>query len=171
MRKLILFKADKGEIQKYRSETATTVGESFYRVANAGSVPSLIDTIAEHYCSSNKPVPEPGYRLTETVPDDQESFRDSGWEVVRVDEYTPDIPYPQGAEFGSIYICYCAYKPLAPEDTWTKKAHRIAPSLDSFGGDKAAYEKWLESQPVAMQEESKAVTNWMETQVKQHAEV
>ena len=83
MRKLILFKADRGEIEKYRQHTETRVGQSFYRVANAGSVPSLITTIAEHYDSSGKPAPEIGYRLTETVPEDRDSFRDNGWEVVR----------------------------------------------------------------------------------------
>jgi hypothetical protein len=29
MRKLILFKADKGEIEKYRQETETQIGKSF----------------------------------------------------------------------------------------------------------------------------------------------
>jgi hypothetical protein len=46
---------------------------------NAGSVPSLINTIAEYYDSSGKPSPQPGYRLTETVSEDRDSFRDSGW--------------------------------------------------------------------------------------------
>lgn len=142
MRKLILFRAAKGEIEKYRRQTETRIGESFYRVANARSVPSLIKTIAEHYDCSDKPAPSPGYRLTETIPEDRESFRDSGWEVIRVEEYTS----PDDAEFDSICVCYCAYKPLEAEDQWTKKARRIAPSLDSFGGDKAAYEQWLESQ-------------------------
>jgi hypothetical protein len=147
MRRLIWFRADRGEIQKYREITQTQSGESFYRVANAGSVPSLMKTIAEHYDCSNKPIPAPGYRLTETVPEDRDSFRDSGWEVVRVEEYTPEIPDPYGADFDTICICYCAYKPLAPEDAWTKKAHRLVPSLASFGGDETAYSEWLETQP------------------------
>ncbi len=151
MRRLILFKADKGEIKKYRQQTETKIGESFYRVANAGSVPSLTTTIAEHYDASGKPIPEIGYRLTETDPEDRNSFRDNGWEVVRVEDYTPEIPPPYGAEFDSICLCYCAYKPLAPEDAWTKKAHRIAPSLDSFGGDEQAYQKWLATQSAEIQ--------------------
>jgi hypothetical protein len=158
MRKLILFKADKGEIAKYRQETDTKIGESFYRVANAGSVPCLIDTIAEYYCSSNKPAPEPGYRLTETLPEDREYFRDSGWEVVRVDEFTPDLPSTCGGGFDAIYICYCAYKPLTLEENWTKKAHRLPTSLDSFDGNEKAYEAWLKTQPETVRKESKAAT-------------
>jgi hypothetical protein len=171
MRKLILFKAEKGEIEAYRKETETKIGESFYRVANAGSVPSLINTIAEHRDSSGKPIPQPGYRLTETVPEDRNSFRDSGWEVVRVQEYTPEIPAPYGAEFESICIYYCVYKPLATEDVWIKKAHRLAPSLDSFGGDISAYEAWLATQTEEVQAESKSVTEWLKTQEKQPTEV
>lgn len=171
MRKLILFKADKGEVIKYRKETETEIGESFYRVANAGSVPSLIDTIAEHHDSSGKPAPVVGYRLTETVPDNREFFRDSGWEVIRVEEYTPELPPPYGAGFDTICICYCAYKPLAPEDAWTKKAHRLAPSLASFGGDEAAYQKWLATQPEETQAASRSVTEWLQTKEKQPTEV
>jgi hypothetical protein len=97
MRKLILFKADKGEIEKYRQKTETQIGKSFYRIANVDSVPSLINTIAEHYDSSGKPAPAIGHRLMETVPQHRDSFRDSRWEVVRVEEYTPEIPPPYGA--------------------------------------------------------------------------
>jgi hypothetical protein len=146
MRKLILFKADQGELKKYRQETETSIGSSFYRVANTGSVKALSDTIAEHHDSSNQALPSPGDRLTETVPDDRDSFRDNGWEVVRVEEYTPDIPPPYGAGFDTICICYCVYKPLPIEDQWTKKSRRSEVSIDSFGGDVTAYEAWLMTQ-------------------------
>lgn len=159
MRRLILFKADKGEISKYRQYTETEIGQSFYRVANAGTVPSLITTIAEHYDCSGKPAPRIGYRLTESVPEDRDSFRDNGWEVVRVVEYAPEIP---DTEFDSICLCYCAYKPLAPQELWIKKARRLAPSIASFGGDAKAYQDWLSTQTP----ESKAVTSWLKTQEK-----
>lgn len=142
MRKLILFKADKGEIRRYRQMTETRIGESFYRVANAGAVPSLIDTIAEHHDSSNKPLPDVGCRLTETVPEDRNCFRDSGWEVVNVERYTPDT----SSSFDVICLCYCVYKPLNPEDTWVKQAHRLPVSIDSFGGNEEAFKQWQESQ-------------------------
>ncbi len=121
MRKLLLFKADWSEVNKYRRETGTNHGASFYSIANAGTIPFLTNTIAEYYDCSGKPIPTPGYRLTETVPEDPDSFRDSGWEVIEVEEYTPEIPAPYGAKFDSICICYCIYKPLPPEDEWTKK--------------------------------------------------
>lgn len=127
MRKLIIFKADKGEIQKYRQLTETKIGESFYRVANIG-VPSLVTTIAEHYDCTNNPLPETGYRLTETVPEDRESFRDSGWEVVRVEEYEPKQP----VEFDVVCVCYCTFESLSPEDAWTKKSRRIGPTLEDI---------------------------------------
>jgi hypothetical protein len=171
MRKLILFKADKGEIEKYRQKTETQIGKSFYRIANVDSVPSLTNTIAEHYDSSGKPAPAIGHRLTETIPEDRDSFRDSGWEVVRVEEYTPEIPPPYGAGFDTICICYCAYKPLAPENVWMKKAHRFAPSLTSFGGDEKAYQEWLATQSEEAQAESKSATEWLKTQERQPAEV
>jgi hypothetical protein len=88
-----------------------------------------------------------------------------------VEEYAPDIPPPYGAEFDAISLCYCAYKPLAPEATWTKKSHRLAPSLDSFGGDEKAYRDWLNTQSSEMQTKSKTVTKWLKTQEKQPAEV
>lgn len=154
MRKYIIFRAQKGELEKYRSLTETKVGESFYRVANVGSVKSLISTLAEYYDSSDKPSPAAGYRLTESVivpsaiaptfPTASTHFRDSGWEVVKVHEYTPEIPAPYGAEFDSICICYCAYKPI--ENAPLKQYQRSPVTLDSFGGDRAAYDCWLESQ-------------------------
>jgi hypothetical protein len=171
MRKLFVFKADWSEVNKYRGESGTNHGESFYSIANAGSVPFLTNTIAEYYDCSGKPIPTPGYRLTETVPEDRDSFRDSGWEVVEVEEYTPEIPAPYGAKFNSICICYCVYKPLSPEDEWTKKAHRLSPSLASFRGDEEAYKAWLESQSAEMQKDSLATTQWLKTQEKQPTEV
>ncbi|OUC12762.1 MAG: hypothetical protein B0A82_20490 [Alkalinema sp. CACIAM 70d] len=146
MRKLIIFKADRGEIQKYRQQTGTRLGESFYRVANANSVPSLVTTIAEHYDCSNKPLPEVGYRLTEIIPENRDCFRDSGWEVARVSEYLTEQPLPEEGGFDAVCICYCVYKPLDPDIEWSKEAYRMAPTLDSFGGNQAAYDQWLETQ-------------------------
>jgi hypothetical protein len=164
MHRLITFKADAGEILKYRQTVGADRGSCFYRIANVGSVPSLIKTIAEHYCSSGKPAPELGDRLTETycssgkpapelgdrltetIPENRDSFRDSGWEVIRVERYSSEINPPHGNEFDEIYICYCAYKPLSSQDQWTKQSHRLPVSVDSFGGDREAYDEWLQSQ-------------------------
>lgn len=119
MPKIILFKADRGESKKYREISQTQLGESFYSVANADSVPVLTKTIAEHYDASEKSIPEPGYQLTETVPENPDLFRDNGWEVVRVESYFANSP--NGQKLKEIAICYCAYKPLPLEASWTKK--------------------------------------------------
>jgi hypothetical protein len=146
MRRLITFKAEAGEIRKYQQVVGADRGSCFYRIANVGSVPSLIKTIAEHHCSSGKPSPELGDRLTETIPENRDSFRDSGWEVIRVERYTSEIAPPHGNEFDEICICYCAYKPLSNGDQWTKQSHRLPVSIDSFGGDGDAYDEWMKSQ-------------------------
>lgn len=52
-----------------------------------------------------------------------------------------------------------------------KKAHRLTPSLDSFGGDEEAYQIWLKSQSEETQKESLATTQWLKTQAKQPTEV
>ncbi|MEG4058268.1 MULTISPECIES: hypothetical protein [unclassified Microcoleus] len=61
--------------------------------------------------------------------------------------------------------------PLTPEDVWMKKAHRLAPSLASFGGDENAYQESLATQSEEAQAESKSATEWLKTQEKQPAEV
>ena len=146
MRRLITFKAEAGEIRRYQQAVGTDRGSCFYRIANAGSVPSLIKTIAEHHCSSGKPSPEAGNRLTETIPENKDSFRDSGWEVIRVERYIAETDSSNSNEFDEICICYCSYKPLLNEEQWTKQSHRLPASVDSFGGDREAYEEWLRSQ-------------------------
>ena len=61
--------------------------------------------------------------------------------------------------------------PLTHEDVWMKKAHRLAPSLASFGGDEKAYQEWLATQSEEAQAESKSAMEWLKTQEKQPAEV
>lgn len=100
--------------------------------------------------SSNKPIPEPGHRLTEFIrvdalhnPDEHgysTHYRKGDWEVTRVETYTPDVPM---GEFDMIVICYCKYSPInAPLNPMPERQI----SADSFGGDEAAYRQWLESQ-------------------------
>ncbi|MEG4167156.1 MULTISPECIES: hypothetical protein [unclassified Microcoleus] len=61
--------------------------------------------------------------------------------------------------------------PLTPEDVWLNKAHRLAPSLASFGGDEKAYQDGLATQSEEAQAESKSATECLKTQEKQPAEV
>lgn len=108
--------------------------------------------LQENWDSSDKPLPEPGYRPLEFVRVEQlhdpnqhgqsTHYRTSDWEVVQVETYTPDIPTPH-SKYDMIVICYCQYAPInAP----LKPMPERQVSLDSFGGDKEAYERWLESQ-------------------------
>lgn len=146
MAKLVIFRADKGEKERYQQLTATGLSDSFFRVANAGSVPSLTKTIAEHRDASGKPSPTPGDRLTETIPNSGDNFRDSGWEVTRVEEYTPNASTPNSPEFESVCICYCAYLPLSADEAWTKQARRIGSTVASVGATAAPLEQAQQAQ-------------------------
>jgi hypothetical protein len=111
---------------------------------------SLTRILAEYFDSSDSPIPEPGYRPTEFVRIDAEHnsdfhgwsthYKTGDWEVVRVHTYTPDIPVPYGGEFDTIVLCYCRYNPI---DAPLKPMPERQVSVDSFGGDEAAYQQWL----------------------------
>jgi hypothetical protein len=137
MRKWIVFRAEKRQ-----------PGWEKRKYAHTGS---LTKTIAEHYDCSDKPLPEPGYRPLEFIrveqladssaPDAKTHYRQSDWEVSRVETYTPDIPVGMG--FDMIVICYCKHNPVnAP----LKPMPERQVSVDSFDGDTSAYEQWLASQ-------------------------
>lgn len=127
MRKYIIFKAEKGEVKKYLQAAKAKRGECFYRICNAGSIKNLTSILAEFYDSSDRDIPEPGYRLTESVvvpeaadpnhPNRSTHFRDNGWEVTRTVEYKTE----EDSEFDSVCICYCAYRPL--ENPQLKEFH------------------------------------------------
>ncbi|NJL91217.1 MAG: hypothetical protein HC916_16620, partial [Coleofasciculaceae cyanobacterium SM2_1_6] len=53
------------------------------------------------------------------------------------------------AEYGIFAIAYCKYEPLPEHEQWSRKAHRAKVSVDSFGGDAAKYQEYLDSQKVA----------------------
>ena len=110
----------------------------------------LTRILAEHWDYSDKPIPVPGYRPTEFIRRDalhgsQEQsgsthYRKGDWEVSRVESYTPELPM---GKYDEIVICYCQYSPI---DAPLKSMPERQISVDSFGGDVAAYERWLESQ-------------------------
>lgn len=136
MRKYIIFRAEKREPGWEQRKLEHTQG--------------LTRILAEHFDSSNKPIPEPGYRPTEFVRVDSlhnskqhgysTHYRAGDWEVARVETYTPDVPI---GEFDMVVICYCKYSPVnAP----LKPMPERQVSIDSFGGNKEAYEQWLASQ-------------------------
>jgi hypothetical protein len=105
-RKYIIFRADWREEQ----------GAENRLLAHTGA---CTDILTEHFDSSNREIPQPGYRIPQfhNVPafDDAQFPGTSthwcrgNWEVVRVEQY------PTGtaeSEFEMVVICYCQYSPI-----------------------------------------------------------
>lgn len=113
---------------------------------------SLTRILAEYFDSSDRPIPQPGYRPTEFVRVEAKHepnshgwsthYKTGDWEVARVETYIPDTE-GSSSEFGMVVICYCRYNPI---DSPLKPMPDRQVSIDSFGGDREAYERWLESQ-------------------------
>jgi hypothetical protein len=101
----------------FRTESASAQGWEERLLAHTGALTSIL---AEHFDSSNSPLPEPGYRLREyhrieqfvdpKFPGASTHSRVGDWEVVRVEEYTPEL---STADFEAIVICYCQYSPVS----------------------------------------------------------
>jgi hypothetical protein len=136
MRKWIIFRAEKRQ-----------PGWEDRKYAHTGS---LTKVLCEHFDCSDQAIPEPGYRPKEFVPVEQFAdasypeasthYRVGDWEVSRVETYTPDVPM---GEFDMVVVCYCKY---APVNAPLKPMPERQVTADSFGGDNAAYEQWLERQ-------------------------
>ncbi|MFM7428181.1 MAG: hypothetical protein ACKO7W_24820 [Elainella sp.] len=137
MRKYMIFQAEKSDKTDWRNRKLQ-------------HTQALTWILAEYWDSSDKPIPEPGYRPLEFIRVDalhdpaqhghSTHYRAGDWEVTRVETYSPDLPM---GEFDQIVICYCQYSPLnAPLHPMPERQI----SADSFGGDKAAYEQWLAAQ-------------------------
>jgi hypothetical protein len=136
MRKWIIFRAEKRQ-----------PGWEDRRYAHPGS---LTKVLCEHFDCSDQAIPELGYRPKEFVPVEQFAdvnypeasthYRVGDWEVSRVETYTPDVPM---GEFDMVVVCYCKY---APVNAPLKPMPDRQITADSFGGDNAAYEQWLEEQ-------------------------
>ncbi|RUT03820.1 hypothetical protein DSM106972_047340 [Dulcicalothrix desertica PCC 7102] len=106
MSKYIIFKAENASTEQWKKMILAHTG-------------ACTDILAEHYDSSKRPLPQPGYRLKEyhrieqfvdpKFPGASTHSRVGDWEVSRVEEYVPDLPV---AEFETIVICYCRYAPI-----------------------------------------------------------
>ena len=105
-RKYIIFRAD------WREEE----GAQKRLLAHTGA---CTDILSEHFDSSNRAIPQPGYRVPEfhnvpafdnpEFPGTSTHWCRGNWEVVRVEEY------PMGtseSEFEMVVICYCQYAPI-----------------------------------------------------------
>jgi hypothetical protein len=134
MHKYIIFQADKGQdegaLQRKLEHTQ-----------------AMTWILSENWDSSDRPIPEPGYRPEEFVPSGQSPsshYRSGDWVVDRVETYSPDLPM---GKFDLIVMCYCKFDPVE----LPLRAIVAAPvSIESFGGDVIAYEAWLvtQDQPV-----------------------
>jgi hypothetical protein len=101
----------------FQTESASAQGWEERLLAHTEALTSIL---AEHFDSSNSPLPEPGYRLREyhrieqfvdpKFPGASTHSRVGDWEVVRVEEYTPELPI---SDFEAIVICYCQYSPVS----------------------------------------------------------
>lgn len=123
-RKYIIYRADWGEKQGWRTFTGTR---------------TLTGILNETFDSSGGAIPEAGERLTDDKKDDDGTYysRWGDWVVDRVESYLPDMPV--GQEFTEVVICWCKYSPVEP--VWVPQGKSIV-SVESFGGDRAAFEKW-----------------------------
>ncbi|MGB3559562.1 MAG: hypothetical protein WBD58_18100 [Geitlerinemataceae cyanobacterium] len=107
--------------------------------------------LAEYSDSSGKAVPSEGYRLSEYKRDPASStfnhggatthFRKSPWVVVSVEEYVANVEGMQ--KYSEVAICYCDYLPLPEEENPWIEMQRSMLSLNSFAGDKQAFEAFV----------------------------
>ena len=106
MSKYIIFKAEDASAEQWEQMLLAHTG-------------ACTDILAEHYDSSKKTIPQPGYRLRDfhTVekfidpqfPGASTHSRVGDWEVTRVEEYVPKLP---AGGFELVVICYCHYSPV-----------------------------------------------------------
>jgi len=111
----------------------------------------ITNIVAESYDSSGQGSPEPGYRPIEFVRIEAEHdpsfhgwsthYKTGDWVVDRVEEYPANMPGLQ--DFDEIVVCHCKYSPINAE--LQPMPARIV-SLDSFGGDQEAFDRWKEAQ-------------------------
>ena len=135
MGRLVIFKASCSELRQAQLEPQFPSG-------------AFSDILAQHLDYSDGPAPKPGDRLNEHQGNGHlqaGSWRPGPWRVVSVEEY----PGNTGQEsFAEVVICSCEYAPLPDEVNPWNLSQLGQPSLESFGGDVAAYEAWKARQMV-----------------------
>ncbi len=106
MSKYIIFKAENASTEQWKKMLLAHTG-------------ACTDILAEHFDSSKRSLPKPGYRLREyhrieqfvdpKFPGASTHSRVGDWEVTRVEEYTTEFSQN---DFESVVICYCHYSPV-----------------------------------------------------------
>jgi hypothetical protein len=105
-----------GKYIVFRADLTEEEGAENRLLAHTGM---LTDILAEHFDSSNRPIPQPGYRFPEfhriekfadpKFPAANTHSRVGDWEVVRVQTYSEDVP---SSDFETIVVCYCRFAPV-----------------------------------------------------------
>lgn len=105
-----------GKYIVFRADWTEEEGAENRLLAHTGM---LTDILAEHFDSSNRPIPQPGYRFREfhriekfadpKFPAASTHSRVGDWEVVRVQTYSEDLP---SSDFETIVVCYCRFAPV-----------------------------------------------------------
>lgn len=105
-----------GKYIVFRADWTEEEGAENRLLAHTGM---LTDILAEHFDSSNLPIPQPGYRFREfhriekfadpKFPAASTHSRVGDWEVVRVQTYSEDLP---SGDFETIVVCYCRFAPI-----------------------------------------------------------
>ena len=100
----------------FKTETADAKGWEERQLLPGGG---LTDVLGEYYDSSDRPLPQPGYRLRDyqqlpeaidqAFPQASTHSRLSVWQVSRVEVYEAK---QAGSSFEAIAVCYCAYVPI-----------------------------------------------------------
>ncbi len=103
--------------------------------------------LTEHRDFSGKgKIPKVGYRFPVFLRDESAAtkrnigsthYRKGDWVVTRVERYPAGSPDCSCKE---IAICYCSFCPIEAELVALEEAKV---SVDSFGGDKEAYQRWV----------------------------
>jgi hypothetical protein len=134
----------------FRAESWNFPNHEKARLSHTGALTAIL---AEWFDSSERELPQPGYRLRDYARLDGQGqpHYDAGsthsrlgdWVVSQVEEFPANLP--TGQKFEEIIVCYCRYVPIEPQ--W-QPVPKATVSLDSFGGDEEAYRNWLESEAV-----------------------
>ncbi len=136
----------------FKEERPIQYGES-RQLSRTGSA---TDILAEWYLRAETSAPNIGDRLLEFAHIDENGVVDltrskgsthqrlGDWQVTRVEEYVANLPV--GQDYEEIVVCYCQYVPIEPN--W-KSIPKTIVSVDSFEGDRSAFQTWIDSTPNA----------------------
>ena len=130
MHKYIIFRAEKNQPGWKERKLQHTKG--------------LTRILAEHFDSSDGPIPEPGYRLLDFKCNENGSsshYRTGDWQVTKVETYPSS---DSDSEFGLVVICYCQFVPVETP-LIPMPERQVLP--ESFT-DRIEYETWRENNPV-----------------------